>query len=110
MRTELNKEKQIQINIYKVQSFKKIIISVILISSIIFINGNNDISTTLLISNSIEEEEDYDLNGCTIKGFLRKRCNKTQKRYNCTSTSRYIYKWKKSSTNKRPSILSTIIL
>ena len=73
MRTELNKEKQIQINIYKIQTFKKIIISFIFISSIICINGNNDISTTVLISNSIEEEEDYDLIDCTIKGFLRKR-------------------------------------
>ncbi len=77
MRTKLNKEKQIQINIYKIQTFKKIIISFIFISSIICINGNNDISTTVLISNSIEEEEDYDLIDCTIKGFLRKKCNIT---------------------------------
>ena len=77
MRTELNKEKQIQINIYKIQTLKKIIISVILISSIACINCDSDTSPTELISNSIEEEEDYDLNGCTIRGYLKRRCNKT---------------------------------
>ena len=77
MRTELNKEKQIQINIYKIQTLKKIIISVILISSIVCINCDSDTSPTELISNSIEEEEDYDLNGCTIRGYLKRRCNIT---------------------------------
>ena len=88
MRTKLNKEKQIQINIYKIQTFKKIIISFIFISSIICINGNNDISTTVLISNSIEEEEDYDLIDCTIKGFLRKKCNITFENDN----AKYLFK------------------
>ena len=77
MRTELNKEKQIQINIYKIKTLKKIIISVILISSIVCINCDSDTSPTELISNSIEEEEDYDLYGCTIRGYLKRRCNKT---------------------------------
>ena len=77
MRTELNKEKQIQINIYKIKTLKKIIISVILISSIVCINCDSDTSPTELISNSIEEEEDYDLYGCTIRGYLKRRCNIT---------------------------------